>query len=355
MDNNSLDRILIPNVLRFDIRQLIGLAVGLLLGCSGLDTPNETLDIYWIDVEGGAATLIVTPARESILVDAGWNRDDGRDAIRIQAAMMDAGITRIDYFIASHYHDDHIGGVPELSARAPIGQFIDHGDRVEGDPDSSRRVWEAYLSTAKGKRRTVKPGDTLPLAGMALMFVTSAERVLSRTGGQTPNAHCQGTPPGSDSPGENSHSIGYLVSFAGFEFLDLGDLTVNIQHELACPENPVGAIDLFQVPHHGDGVAPQLIGALMPTVAVVNNGPHKGGGADGFDVVQNTPGVEAIWQLHRALDTDEDHSAAEQMTANPTDEDECLGYWIKASVQPDGRSYIITNGRNQFTRTYAAR
>ncbi len=353
MHNSSLLRILLS--VRVDMRPMIALVVGLLLGCSGFDAPDETLDIYWVDVEGGAATLIVTPARESILMDAGWDREDGRDAERIQAAMMDAGIIRIDYFIASHFHDDHIGGVPELGARVPIRQFIDHGDRVEGDPDSSRRVWESYLSTAKGKRRTINPGDTLPLAGVELMFVTSAESVLSPAGGQTPNADCQGAPPGNDPQGENSHSVGYLMSLGGFEFLDLGDLTLNIQHELACPENLIGAIDLFQVPHHGDGVAPQLTGALMPTVAVLNNGPHKGGGADGFDVVQNTPGVEAIWQLHRALDTDEDHNAGEQMTANTADEDDCLGYWIKASVGPDGRSYSVTNGRNQFTRTYATR
>ena len=338
------------------MRRMIALAVGLLLSGSGLDAQsNEPLDIYWIDVEGGAATLIVTPARESILMDAGWNRDDARDAKRIQAAMRVAGITEIDYFIASHFHGDHVGGVPALAARVPIKQFVDHGDSVEQDRDRSRRAWESYLSAAKGKRRIIEPGDALPLAGIEFMFVTSAESVLSRAGGQRPNPNCQGASAGNTPSGENGHSVGYLMSLGGFEFLNLGDLTVNIQHKLACPQIPLATIDLFQVPHHGNGVAPQLTRALQPTVAVLNNGPHKGGQAEGYDVVQNTPGVEAIWQLHRPLDTDEGHYAAEQMTANTTDEPDCLGYWIKATVQPDGSSYSVINGRNQFSRTYVVK
>ena len=142
--------------------------------------PTDTLDIYWIDVEGGAATLIVTPAWESILMDAGYGRPDERDAIRIQAAMADAQIDRIDYFLVSHFHGDHVGGLPALAERVEIGQFVDHGDSVEQDRPRSKLVWDAYLSAADGKRRTVKPGDKLSLQRVELTFVTANGDTLAR-------------------------------------------------------------------------------------------------------------------------------------------------------------------------------
>ncbi len=328
----------------------------LLISCDLNAPPQQaTLDIYWIDVEGGAATLIITPERESILMDAGWNRADERDATRIQAAMKDAGITGIDYFIASHFHGDHVGGLPALAGRVPIKQFTDHGDSVIQDRERGRIAWANYLSAAKGKRQTVRPGDKLPLEGVELTFVTSNREILSQAlAPQSANQHCQGALPGDDVSGENSRSVGYLMSLGEFQFLNLGDLTVNVQHALACPENRLGVVDIFQVPHHGNGVAPQLTWALSPTVAVLNNGPHKGGGAEGFEIVKKSPGLQGIWQLHRALDTDSDHNATERMTANLSEKDD-LGYWIKAVVQADGSSYTITNGRNQFTEKYPSK
>ena len=227
--------------------------------------PVDTLDIYWVDVEGGAATLIVTPARESILMDAGWRRTDQRDAERIQAAMADAQISRIDYFIASHFHGDHVGGLPALAKRAEIGQFIDHGDSVEQDYPESKEAWDLYLSVAAGNRRTIQPGDTLPLRGLEFTFVTAHGHTLEDAlESRRPNVHCAGVSPGEDDTRENSRSVGYLLSLGAFRFLNLGDLTVNVQHELACPENELGVVDVYQVPHHGNGVAPQLTWALSP-------------------------------------------------------------------------------------------
>ena len=104
--------------------------------CGGVlvhNQPTASLDIYWIDVEGGAATLIVTAQQESILMDAGWGRPDQRDALRIEAAMRDANIERIDYFVASHFHPDHIGGVPALAERVELGPMFDHGGSAEHD------------------------------------------------------------------------------------------------------------------------------------------------------------------------------------------------------------------------------
>ena len=239
--------------------------------------PSDTLDIYWIDVEGGAATLIVTPTQESVLMDAGWGRPDERDAKRIRAAMRDAHIDSIDYFITSHFHRDHVDGLPALAARVEIGQFIDHGDSAEQDREARKASWDAYLSVADGNRRPVAPGDKLRLRGLEFTFVTANRAVPDRASEpRGPNPYCEDASPGDDLSGENSRSVGYLLSLGAFQFLNLGDLTVNVQHALACPENKLGIIDLFQVPHHGNGVAPQLTWALTPTVAVTNNGPTRG-------------------------------------------------------------------------------
>ncbi len=315
-----------------------------------------SLDIYWIDVEGGAATLIVTPAGQSILMDAGWNREDSRDAGRIQVALRDAGVDSLDFFVASHFHGDHIGGLQALSERVEIGQFIDHGDSVELASERGSATWEAYLEVVGDRRRSIQPGDKLPLRGLEFSFVTAhgatLEQPLMPLG---PNPHCGGSWPSPVESGENAVSVGYLLSLGAFQFLDLGDSTVGLQLKLACPVNKLGNVDIYQVPHHGNGVAPQLTWALEPTVAVINNGPHKGGGADGFGVVADTPRLEDIWQGHRPLDTDPAYRTSDELTANLTDEEECRGHWIKATVNPDGRSYSITNGRNGVSRAYLSR
>ena len=320
--------------------------------------PTDTLDIYWIDVEGGAATLIITPNQESILMDAGWGRDDERDAKRIQDAMTDADIDRIDYFITSHFHRDHVDGLPALADRVPIGQFIDHGDSVEQHRERGNASWNTYLSVAEGKRRTVQPADKLRLEGVEFSFVAARreipEQPLAPTG---PNPYCQGAEPGDDLQGENASSVGYLLSLGAFQFLNLGDMTPNIQHQMACPENRLGIVDLYQIPHHGmrNALSAALTWAVQPKVAVINNGPHKGGGPDSYEIIEQIEGLEDIWMVHRALDTDDAHNTSERLTANQTDEDDCEGYWIRAMVHPDGRSYVLMNGRNHTSRTYVSR
>ena len=132
-----------------------------------------TLDIYWIDVEGGAATLIVTPERQSVLMDTGWPRPDRRDAMRIQTAMRDAGIDEIDYLLISHFHRDHVGGLAALSDRVSIGQIIDHGDSVEQGREAADALWRDYLALAGSRRRSVAPGEKLALDGIVLQLVAS--------------------------------------------------------------------------------------------------------------------------------------------------------------------------------------
>ena len=69
---------------------------------------SRTLDIYWVDVEGGAATLVVSPTGESLLVDTGYPTEDDRDAKRIFAAAQEAGLARIDYLVITHFHRDPV-------------------------------------------------------------------------------------------------------------------------------------------------------------------------------------------------------------------------------------------------------
>ena len=332
--------------------------VTLLAGSVVLHTQAPaTLDIYWIDVEGGAATLVVTPARDTVLMDTGWSRPDARDAGRIQAAMRDAGVTELDYLLISHFHRDHVGGLAALAAQIPIGQIVDHGDSVERDGEPGRAIWENYLAVAEGRRRTVDPGDKLPLRRVEFSFVASHGALVETLEPRPPNRLCEDATAGSTGQGENGRSLGYLLSLGAFQFLNLGDLTPDHEYDLACPENRLGVVDLYQVPHHGGGGAarPELTWALQPTAAVINNGPRKGGSVESYAVVQTTPGIQDVWQLHQALSADAAGNTDPQFVANLTAEDNCLGHWIKATVQPDGRSWTMTNGRTGYSRNYLSK
>jgi len=336
-------------------------AVALLLTLSSAGAAQSqtspTLDIYWIDVEGGAATLVVTPERESVLMDAGWPRPDLRDTERIQAAMRDAGITTIDYLLISHFHTDHVGGVPQLAERVPIGQIVDHGDSVEQNGEAGLDLWRRYETVADGRRRTVAPGDKLPLSRIEFSFVAAHRRLADSPERRAPNRRCDGVVAPEPDEGENGHSLGYLLSLGAFQFLNMGDLTPDREYALACPENRLGVVDLWQVPHHGGygAIRPELAGALEPTVAVINNGPRKGGTTASLASAQGTAEVGDVWQSHRALADADAPNTDEQLTANLTEEEDCEGHWIKATVQADGRSWTMTNGRTGYSRNYQSK
>lgn len=336
---------------------VLSLALLAALPVSALAQEPAGLDIYWIDVEGGAATLVVTPARESVLMDTGWPRADARDALRIQAAMDDAGIDRIDYLLFSHFHGDHVGGLPALAERVPIGAVVDHGDSVELGSARGQALWDEYIGLAADRRRSVAPGDKLPLERLEFTFVASHRELVAALEPRMPNPLCDGVAPPDPDMGENGHSLGYLLSLGAFQFLNLGDLTPDREHALACPENRLGLVDLWQVPHHGGygAIRPELAGALRPTVAVVNNGPRKGGTPDSLAVIQGTAEVGDVWQSHRTLTDDAAHNTDEALIANLTEEEDCEGHWIKATVAPDGRSWSMINGRTGYSRTYRSR
>ncbi len=126
----------------------------------------QNLDIYFVDVEGGQATLIVTPSGESLLIDTGWPGFNGRDADRIVAAATMAGIKRSDYLIITHHHRDHVGGLPQLAERMPIGTLIDHGPSVETGKEAAELGAGYAKAVAKVRHRVVKPGDVIPLRGV---------------------------------------------------------------------------------------------------------------------------------------------------------------------------------------------
>jgi beta-lactamase superfamily II metal-dependent hydrolase len=329
-----------------------------LLLCSLAVPAASTLDIYWIDVEGGAATLIVTQAGETVLMDAGWPGFDGRDAERIRHVLVDeAGAQKLNYFITSHFHGDHAGGLPQLAQVVPIEKFVDHGDSVEQDSADGMELWNSYLRVSDGKRMQIKAGDKLPLEEVELLFVIARSRTLPKPLGPAgPNAACKNAELKDEDRGENGKSVGFLVRTGNFSVLDLGDLTWNYEYQLACPQNLLGEVDLYQVTHHGMDISnnPQLVWGIKPQVAVMNNGPRKGGSPATYEVLRQSSGIEDVWQVHRSLGADDAHNTQEKLTANLEETADCKGHWIRASVQGDG-SYTITNSRNRYSKTYKPR
>jgi competence protein ComEC len=319
----------------------------------------QNLSIYYIDMEGGAATLLVTPAGESMLVDTGHPMPDDRDAKRIhEVATKQAGLTKIDYLLTTHFHRDHFGGLFSLSKMIPIGKFLDHGDTVEQQPGPALDMFKEYLALVEGKRTIVKPGDKIPLKGLDVTAVAAHGEVISSpiNGGGPNEALCRDAKLKDPDPSDNASSLGFLLSFNNFQFLNLGDLTWNIEHKLACPQNLLGKVDLYQVTHHGldRSGPPELVLAIQPQVAIMNNGPRKGGPASVFETLRKVKGIEDIWQVHRSLPDGYGPNTADELIANMEETDQCKGNWLKVVVDASGK-YTITNGRNGFSKSYMAR
>ncbi len=314
---------------------------------------SKPLQIYFVDVEGGQATLLVSPSGQSMLIDTGWPGFNGRDANRIADAAKAAGVTHIDYVLITHYHRDHVGGAPQLVARMPVRTFVDHGANEE-DTEDVRPYYAAYQALlAKAKHLVVKPGDRIPVKGLDVVVLTAAGKHIASAlpGAGQPNPLCANEPEAPADPTENARSVGMLITFGKFRFIDLGDLTKQKERELACPNNLVGTVDLYLTTHHGldQSNLRALVHALHPRVAIMNNGAHKGGKPEAWQVVHDSPGLADMWQLHTALDAGADHNVAEQFIANP--EEKCEGRWIQVTAQPDG-SFTVMNARNAFSRTY---
>jgi len=321
---------------------------------AALPLAGADLQVYFIDVEGGQATLIVSPAGQSMLVDAGWPSKDGPGADRVVMAAQAAGIKKIDYLLVTHYHLDHVGGVPEVAAKIPVGTFIDHGPNNETDP-GAQALSAAYEKTiARARHLVVKPGDRIPLKGVDIAVVSANGETIKEPlkGAGEANAACAAVKPKENDPSENARSIGFILSYGRFRMVDLADLTWNKENALVCPNNLLGTVDLYMVTHHGMDISnsPAIVEALHPRVAVMNNGAHKGGSPRAWWVVSHSPGLEDLWQLHASAEAGPKHSADEARIANP-EMSGCQGHWIKLTARNDG-TFTVLNSRNGASKTY---
>jgi competence protein ComEC len=309
--------------------------------------------IYSIDVEGGQSTLLVAPSGASLLVDTGWPDNGGRDAERIEQAMQDAGIKRLDYVLITYYHTDHVGGVPDLVARVEVGEFLDHGPNRENTP-ATEAGYEAYLKAIAGHaRRIVHPGDTIPVKGLNVVVLTADGEHISSIPGikPEPNPYCAKEHAWPADLTENARSAGILVTFGKFKFLDLGDLTGQKEVNLVCPRNPIGAVALFLVSHHGMDLSNSraLVDAIHPEAAIMNNGAHKAGMPAAWQTVHDSPDLKDLWQLHTAENSDAAHNSPEALIANPKGDGD--GHYLKVVASSNG-SFSVTNSRTGMTKEY---
>jgi beta-lactamase superfamily II metal-dependent hydrolase len=316
---------------------------------------KKPFEIYFIDVEGGQSTLIVSPSGQSLLIDTGWRGFEGRDAERIVRAAKAAKVKQIDYLLITHYHRDHVGGVPQLADRMKIVNFLDHGPNTEGSKVVTEDYSDYVKTIQRGEHMVLKPGDTVPIKGLSVRVLTANGDHIQQPleGAGQPNPFCATTPKREADPTENARSVGVLVTWDNFKFLDLGDLTWNKELELMCPNNPIGTVDVLLVSHHGlnQSNSPALVHAVHPRVAVMNNGAHKGGSPDAWQVVKDSPGLEDLWQLHYAVDGGKEHNVPDSFIANVEDND--TGNYLKLTAEGNG-SFTIWNQRNKFEKVYKA-
>ena len=343
-----------------------GLAAAVFAVAGVAGAQPSTFDIYWIDVEGGAATLAISPTGESLLIDTGFPGPDDRDAKRIFAAIQEAGLTRIDHLVITHYHTDHVGGLEALAAMIPIGHCYDHGTNTE---EANQRWVDAYLRVCGDKRTAVGPGERIRLGEVDVDVIVSNNRLISApVNGGVANPLCATAEQKAQASPENQRSVGVLFTHGRFTFLDLGDLNWAKELELSCPVNLVGAVTVYQTSRHAafdDAGSPTHLYAIKPQVVVANNGPRKGlgGTSPGFDEVMTahyrriaaSPAIEGVWQGHRSLLVPGPaDNTAEEMIANLEESEACEGHWLRASVAADG-TFTMLNSRNGFSRTYTAR
>jgi len=356
-----------------------------------------TLNIYYIDTEGGQSTLFAGPTGESLLVDTG-NAGE-RDLGRIVETLRTAGVTKIDHLWTTHYHGDHVGALLEVARQFPVGHFYDHGKPHLNDRIVSSQFLSAYESLSAGKRTIVKPGDKVKMAGLDITAVASANQFIRTNlpGGGNQNASCAGVKQKDESAyrdPDNGESAGFVLTYGRFRTIDLGDLTWNGELDLMCPTNRIGTVDLYLTSHHGleKSGSPALVQALRPRVVVMNNGTRKGGTPEVFAGLQETVGIEDLWQLHWSYNVglenaparfianvDEPATIATVLTTPPPTPGapraggpggpgtpgagpgrgpggpgaaaHTPAYLIKVSVQQDG-SFTVTNTRNGLNKTY---
>jgi beta-lactamase superfamily II metal-dependent hydrolase len=335
----------------------------------------RTFDAYMVDVEGGEATLFVSPSGESLLVDTGWPGFEGRDADRIAVVAKQAGIKQIDYLVATHFHTDHIGGTAPLAARLPIRHFIDHGTTVD-EGERARPLFQGYAEVRRrGVHKEAVPGDAIPVAGLDVRVIAAGGSVLEKPlpGAGAANALCAGfKPQGPEitsraADAEDRSSVSVFITYGRFRTVIMGDLTWNKEFDLMCPNNKLGSVDVYFVSHHGSDTSGSeaLVHALRPRAAIMNNGPRKGGATVTFQILSVSPGLADLWQNHYSVVAGPQHNRPEAFIANLEEGSPPAGapgqapvhmgpaHWIKLAASADG-SFSITNSRTGMTKRYDA-
>ena len=369
------------NIPSLVIMAMIVLATALAGSDSEALKPSNDLRIVTVDVEGGAAVLFVTPEGKSLLIDTGWAPGVGgprpvpgtapgapvpSSADRIAAAAASLGVTKIDYLLMTHYHTDHVGGLQSLLAKLPVGTFIDHGpNREEPPPNANPRQLAFAPATAYPKwvaayqghpHITAEVGQKLDVGSMHLEFVTSDGHVLDEPlpGAGGPNPFCQGVPQMDRNGGEeNVRSVGTLITFGKTRILELGDLTWNKELELFCPTNKIGKVDVYFVTGHGmDLSSSPATAALAPVVAIMQNGPTKGGDERVIKTVDAYPGLQGFWRVHYSVRYP-DLNGDPNYIANLNGVSD-QGYPIDLAITRGGE-ITVKNDRNGFSKTYKAR
>ena len=323
-----------------------------------VDTAGK-LQVYFIDVEGGQSTLFVTPQGESLLVDAGWPGNEGRDADRIVKVAKKAGLSKIDYVLITHYHVDHAGGIPQLLERMPVGTFLDHGPNRELDKGITEKDYALYQAElAKGKSKVIHeaPGEVLPIKGMNATVISADGKLIDKPlpGAGEANSYCKDAPDMKADTTENSRSLGILIQFGKLKILDLGDLTKDKEMELMCPVNKLGHVDVYIVSHHGweQSSSASFVDALHARVAIMDNGAKKGGSTPVLQTIKAAPGLEALWQLHYSEEGGSVNNTSTDLIANPAGVDE--GHSLELVGDKSG-SFTVANERTGMVRRYGVK
>jgi len=341
-------------------RTISSAALALALGWAGAalgGAADKKLDVYWVDVEGGGATLFVTPAGESILVDTGYPGE--RDAKRVAKAVLEtAGLKKIDHMVITHFHNDHYGALVDILKLVPVGTLYERDVSAAPDSEKNNALIPPYQAAKVDKRVRVKVGDKLALkqakgaAPLAFQFIGADQKFVAAKG--KANAEiCKENKPKDPDASDNKNSVVMLVTLGPWRFFDGGDLTWNLENDLVCPKNRVGGpIDVYQTNHHGldQSNNPVLVKSLAPTVGVMNNGPKKGGEAGAFGTLKATTTIQAIYQVHRNVRTGPEVNTAAELTANK--DEACTGNFVKMSVDPQGKTYTVSVPATGHEKTY---